>query len=88
MNSYVESKFQLSRFYRLLVIKQINPRMQKFANKNNGTTRSREVPITSVKLTARDIRRVLQPIVILRTLFRIAIQHIECCIVYTIHCTG
>ena len=50
LNCYVESKFELSRFYRLLVISKINPRMSKFANKTNGTTRSREVPI---KLTAR-----------------------------------
>ena len=34
---YVESKFQLSRFYCLLVIKQINPCMPNFAKKNNCT---------------------------------------------------
>ena len=45
--SCVPSTFQLSRFYRLLVISKINPHLPKFANKNKGpkTTRSREVPI-------------------------------------------
>ena len=47
IHCYVESKFQHPRFYRLLVIKQINPRMPKFVDKNNGTTRSREVPIAT-----------------------------------------
>ena len=41
----MESKFQRSSFYRLVVIKQINPHMPKFANKNNGSMRLREVPI-------------------------------------------
>ena len=41
INSYVEFKFQLSRFYRLLVVNQINPHEPKFVNKNYGTMRSR-----------------------------------------------
>ena len=35
-NSYAEATFELFRFYRLLVIKQIKHRMPKFANKTNG----------------------------------------------------
>ena len=45
INYYVEPKLQLSRFYYLLVTKQVNPHLPKFVNKNKGTTRSREVPI-------------------------------------------
>ena len=37
INAYVKSKFQLSRFYRLLVISKINPHLPKFANKNKST---------------------------------------------------
>ena len=37
-------QFELSRFYRLLVISKINSGMPKFANKTNATTRSREAP--------------------------------------------
>ena len=46
INSNPKSKFQLSRFYCFLVIKQINLQMPKFANKNNGTTSSREAQIS------------------------------------------
>ena len=49
LNCYVESKFELSKFYRLLVISKVNPRMPKFLNKTNVTMRSREVPITKLK---------------------------------------
>ena len=52
INFYVKSKFQLSRLYGLCVIKQINPRMPKFANKNKDTTRSLEVPISHFSLTS------------------------------------
>ena len=45
INSYVESKFQLSRFYRFSSYKRINLHLPKLANKNKGATCSREVPI-------------------------------------------
>ena len=51
INSYVKSKFQVSRFYRLPVLSKINPHLPKFANQNKGTTRSREVPNNLSKLS-------------------------------------
>ena len=50
INFCVETKFELSRFYRLLVASKTNPHQPKLANKNKGTTRSREVPISFLAL--------------------------------------
>ena len=47
IKSYIEAKFQLSRVLRLACYEQINPHLPKFANNNNGITRSCKVPIVT-----------------------------------------
>ena len=45
IKSYIESKFQLSRVLPFASHNRINSHLPKFANKNKGTARSREIPI-------------------------------------------
>ena len=86
INSYVKSKFQLSRLYCLLVM-IINPHLPKFANKNTGTTRYRQITTTKQivhytfmrELTANNfyLRNCLdlKPVPIIRFIFQLGFRH-------------